>query len=279
MSDLEGAIKEDSKFFDAVTEMIPARFYFPTEIPEDYFPAKFGKNKKGNAPKQAIKEATKKARKAKFDPENEETTVSGQQKKRKADALKEREEFLLEEAREGRNVPAVKAGGRGPKDDAEPGVEGRGENTITALRERLRRRIDLLRTQRNTDKKTGDATDEPSNPKKRRRKQKGSDGDQDMADETTTARAANATYGTVEEDGDVSFGAISFGVEGLKKRITKKDASQAIRKGRKAAGAPEGTGGDGRRSQDEVQEILGRGVSEGTRKEVDVRPEAAASDD
>ncbi|KAJ3169766.1 surfeit locus protein [Irineochytrium annulatum] len=56
------------KSFEALIDMIPTKYYLPQEDNDETY-NKFAYNKKNKAPKQAIKEATKKAKKLKFDPE------------------------------------------------------------------------------------------------------------------------------------------------------------------------------------------------------------------
>ncbi|KAJ3318590.1 hypothetical protein HDV06_007172 [Boothiomyces sp. JEL0866] len=72
-------IIHNQKQFDNLIQLIPPKYYFPIEHLDDQG-GKYGQNKKQKAPKQAIKDATKKAKKQKLDPESK-TTIEIQQEK------------------------------------------------------------------------------------------------------------------------------------------------------------------------------------------------------
>jgi hypothetical protein len=55
-------IAQTQERFDALVNSIPAKFYFPIQHHEFL---KFGQNMKNKAPKQLVKEASKKAKKLK----------------------------------------------------------------------------------------------------------------------------------------------------------------------------------------------------------------------
>ncbi|KAG9325500.1 hypothetical protein KVV02_007531, partial [Mortierella alpina] len=63
-------IKEHGGAFDSLLKLIPAQYYITKELSEEEQNSKYQHNKKRSAPKQEIKERTKKAKKAKLDPEN-----------------------------------------------------------------------------------------------------------------------------------------------------------------------------------------------------------------
>ncbi|KAF9989585.1 surfeit locus protein [Mortierella antarctica] len=67
---LEDRIKEHGGAFDSLLKLIPAQYYIIKELSEEEQNSKYQHNKKRSAPKQEIKERTKKAKKAKLDPEN-----------------------------------------------------------------------------------------------------------------------------------------------------------------------------------------------------------------
>ncbi|KAJ7630324.1 surfeit locus protein 6-domain-containing protein [Roridomyces roridus] len=60
---LQASLEVHNDTFESLLKLIPARYYIPNE------------HKKQKAPKQAIKEATKKAKRDKLDPENHKTVV------------------------------------------------------------------------------------------------------------------------------------------------------------------------------------------------------------
>ncbi|KAF9184374.1 hypothetical protein BGZ51_002947 [Haplosporangium sp. Z 767] len=72
---LEGRIKAHGSSFDSLLKLIPAQYYITKELTEEEQNSKYQHNKKRNAPKQEIKERTKKAKKAKLDPENNKSVT------------------------------------------------------------------------------------------------------------------------------------------------------------------------------------------------------------
>lgn len=86
---LSERLTKDVQIFDDLLRLIPAKIYVVDKSEQS--DSKFQHNKRKKAPKQEIKEATKKAKKAKLDPENVKTVMDLQ--KEKAEALeKEKEE-------------------------------------------------------------------------------------------------------------------------------------------------------------------------------------------
>ncbi|KAF9967091.1 surfeit locus protein [Mortierella alpina] len=67
---LEDRIKQHGGAFDSLLKLIPVQYYITKELSEEEQNSKYQHNKKRSAPKQEIKERTKKAKKAKLDPEN-----------------------------------------------------------------------------------------------------------------------------------------------------------------------------------------------------------------
>ncbi|KAF9434243.1 hypothetical protein BGZ76_008333 [Entomortierella beljakovae] len=72
---LEERIKAHESSFDSLLKLIPAQYYITKELTEEEQNSKYQHNKKRNAPKQEIKERTKKAKKAKLDPENNKSIM------------------------------------------------------------------------------------------------------------------------------------------------------------------------------------------------------------
>ncbi|KAF9112758.1 hypothetical protein BGX27_002844 [Mortierella sp. AM989] len=72
---LEERIKAHGSSFDSLLKLIPAQYYITKELTEEEQNSKYQHNKKRNAPKQEIKERTKKAKKAKLDPENNKSVT------------------------------------------------------------------------------------------------------------------------------------------------------------------------------------------------------------
>ncbi|KAL0058970.1 hypothetical protein AAF712_014307 [Marasmius tenuissimus] len=93
-STLRASLERHNDTFEGLLKLIPAKHYLVQELTDEQIASKFQKNsKKQKAPKQAIKEASKKARKDKLDPANQKTVVDLQNEaaqtkgkgKRKAD--------------------------------------------------------------------------------------------------------------------------------------------------------------------------------------------------
>jgi phosphopantetheinyl transferase (holo-ACP synthase) len=72
MTELKQRILRNQRLFDDVAALIPQKFY---KMEEEVVVPKFMKNPKEIAPKQAIKEASKKAKKQRLDPEVYAPTV------------------------------------------------------------------------------------------------------------------------------------------------------------------------------------------------------------
>ncbi|KAF9570446.1 surfeit locus protein [Mortierella alpina] len=72
---MQDRIKEHGGAFDSLLKLIPAQYYITKELSEEEQDSKYQHNKKRSAPKQEIKERTKKAKKAKLDPENNKSVT------------------------------------------------------------------------------------------------------------------------------------------------------------------------------------------------------------
>ncbi|ERN04856.1 hypothetical protein AMTRI_Chr05g63760 [Amborella trichopoda] len=150
-SDLKALIHENSLFFERLVELIPARFYLPNEDSEKKWFQGLSKAAKASAKKET-KENIKKARRARLDPEASATTLDLLKQR----IEKEKTENASEKDDEDEEGPVKKAE---VKDDKSV--------TYEDLRERLHRRIEELRAQRNAgDKK-------PNAQKKEKRKNSG----------------------------------------------------------------------------------------------------------
>ncbi|KAH8097094.1 surfeit locus protein 6-domain-containing protein [Cristinia sonorae] len=72
--ELQSSLEAHNEVFETLLNLIPAKYYFVQELSEEQIASKFQKNsKKQKAPKQAIKEASKKAKRDKLDPANNKT--------------------------------------------------------------------------------------------------------------------------------------------------------------------------------------------------------------
>ncbi|KAJ3123817.1 hypothetical protein HK098_001607, partial [Nowakowskiella sp. JEL0407] len=76
LNSLNTRISATSALFDNLINLIPPAHYLPKENTQEYIPNKYQHNKKQKAPKQAIKDASKKAKKLKLDPSNRKSTLA-----------------------------------------------------------------------------------------------------------------------------------------------------------------------------------------------------------
>ncbi|KAI0089474.1 surfeit locus protein 6-domain-containing protein [Irpex rosettiformis] len=88
ISVLQASLEGHNAAFETLLNLIPAKYYLVQEQSEEQLASKYQKNsKKQKAPKQAIKEASKKAKRDKLDPANNKTIIEIQQE----NALREEE--------------------------------------------------------------------------------------------------------------------------------------------------------------------------------------------
>jgi len=74
-TDLRASLEKHNTDFEALLKLIPAKYYLVNEENRDQY-SKYQKNKKGQTgPKQAVKEASKKAKRDKLDPSNNKTII------------------------------------------------------------------------------------------------------------------------------------------------------------------------------------------------------------
>ncbi|KAH9318765.1 hypothetical protein KI387_020534, partial [Taxus chinensis] len=125
--DLKSFIHQNSLFFDRLVDLVPARFYLPSEDPPN--PGYYGMSKKAKAAaRKATKANLKQARRARLDPENYASTLELV----KRNAAKEEQEKLKEG--EGEQNSLI------PEDDK--------STTYEELRKRLHQRIEELQARR-----------------------------------------------------------------------------------------------------------------------------------
>ncbi len=118
-------------YFSNIMNMIPSKYYFPTDPEENWKQNKYHKNIKASAPKQLIKDASKKAKKAKFNPPSQQTNLELQE----ATASSKHNQNM--EVDEPQPVETLLA---------KPPTQN-----IEALRQRLTERISTLREKRKAD--------------------------------------------------------------------------------------------------------------------------------
>ncbi|KAJ7675679.1 SURF6-domain-containing protein [Mycena polygramma] len=86
---LQASLEAHNDTFESLLKLIPAKYYIPLEQTEEQAASKYQKHsKKQKAPKQAIKEASKKAKREKLDPENHKTVIDLQNESQKSASAK-----------------------------------------------------------------------------------------------------------------------------------------------------------------------------------------------
>lgn len=161
--DLEARLRRHSAFFTSMVKLIPAQCYHTSEEVDDEEEepqsSKFFRNKRNRAPKQAIKEACKRAKRLKLDPSaQEQVQESGQ----KGEISRSTSEDDKERVGGSRVRPYFS-------------VERVPSNSLAELRERLKNRIVELRSRRNAPPEKSSAetpADHTGHPQKQRRKEK-----------------------------------------------------------------------------------------------------------
>jgi len=177
LQDLASRIEEHAKLIDAFVDLIPPQYYFPIE--HNNIDHKFAKHKNQKAPKQEIKDATKKAKKmlkiSKLDP-NEAQTVTQLQKKKKQQEEDEesgeeeedesQEEEDEEEEDEVEDAITIEAPTNGLLGSLLLSAKT-GEANADELRKKINARIEELRKKRKADEVVGKHKD-----KQQKKKQK-----------------------------------------------------------------------------------------------------------
>ncbi|PPQ68461.1 hypothetical protein CVT24_005558 [Panaeolus cyanescens] len=72
---LRASLEKHNDTFESLLKLIPAQYYIVTDETEEQAASKYQKHKKQKAPKQAIKEATRKAKRDKLDPANHKSII------------------------------------------------------------------------------------------------------------------------------------------------------------------------------------------------------------
>ncbi|TPX37444.1 hypothetical protein SmJEL517_g00747 [Synchytrium microbalum] len=138
---LDERLNKHRQAIEALVELIPPKWYLPTD--EDSMPvnSRYMKNTKNQAPKQAIKEATRKAKKAKLNPDNYKSVVQLEREELNGQDRKEgKQSDNDDEAAGPQRLPTI----ANPKERAASASE---------LRARLHARIETLQSKRNISSK------------------------------------------------------------------------------------------------------------------------------
>eukprot|EP01134_Creolimax_fragrantissima_P004686 CFRG4686T1 len=166
-----------SEYFNQLVNLIPAKFYLLSNQDESSAPneggwVKYGVNvNKRKAPKEQVKENTKKAKKLRLDPSQHKTTIDTQ-----VEVVKQRSEHLIKEAAAGDEYDSDSEDGSEDEmseDDDDENMDGHekvekagerhvklNENpaqSVAELRERLAKRLAGFQTKRKMDDEKSDA--------------------------------------------------------------------------------------------------------------------------
>ncbi|KAI8072769.1 surfeit locus protein 6-domain-containing protein [Gongronella butleri] len=236
LDSLSDRISAHADAFEAMLNLIPVKFYI-TDPEANAQNSRFMVNKRKLAPKQAIKENTKKAKKAKFDPDSQRTV---------ADIQREQVEKQAEENEEDeQSVISSTVSLNGTEDSASTTSEAKSppeavqpmpRDEISDLRRRLHERIVEKRQKRNAPGSTPTARsreailaerlkkkqDRKKAQKAQREKGKKAAGEELVHDPTKTSKSFGAggdgkSADSVKMDTELFFGKLTVGGEKQKK--------------------------------------------------------------
>ncbi|KAG0449361.1 hypothetical protein HPP92_027401 [Vanilla planifolia] len=217
--DLKALIHEHSLFFDHLVDLIPARFYVPVPDGQER-PWFHGLSKAAKASaKKESRENLKKARRARFNPDKSASTIdilnkAIEEDKKSLDAVEEHE-----------NHGNSGSDGEAQVDDPRPVDNENRSLTYEELRQRLHRRIEELRGNRNT--RSNNKAEEKEKRKKNKKPQN-AEGDgpwnkrkkDESGGDNEEHRNKNQRNKRTKND-DISYGKINLGgmdERGMKKR-------------------------------------------------------------
>jgi len=207
--DLKDDIHLHALFFDRLVEMIPANIYVAKDNPTDQWV--HGLSKKARAEsKRKTKLNLKKAKRARLDPESARTTLE-----------------VIQQQDKTKDIPSEAAG-----------VEAEKPRTVTyeELRDRLHKRIEMLRAKRHADQaaSTAKVAKEWQNQKKndslkRNRKSKALDpeaGDGDVAGPSAKRPKLEAKESPADAEEELEFSRVKMGIGASPGQIKKKKPSK-----------------------------------------------------
>ncbi|KAI9464105.1 surfeit locus protein 6-domain-containing protein [Lactarius psammicola] len=153
MSTLRASLEKYNQTFETLLSLIPPKYYLPQDDDDQQGASRYHKNKKKQqAPKQAIKEASKKARREKLDPANNKTVLdlqSDQHGKGKG-----KHKALTPDDSDGEAISPeldVHMDDTDPEDDSAPIVPLPQSESIETLRAKLHAKIEAMRIKKRGD--------------------------------------------------------------------------------------------------------------------------------
>ena len=214
---LEERLNENSAYFSKMLNLIPAKYYFVEEADPVPKNGKYMKNKRGKTPKQEVKEASKKAKRLKLNP-NAYKTIEDIQKEKEAEEEMEQAKFLSDASKSGTSVRPVQ-------------ISSVKSTTLEDLRERVQKKITEFKTKRGTRKQHVRGTSNHKGRKKCREK-----GNHLVrAEQNVTNGATNQSPqkpSVTDENGRIVFSKFDFinpGEQRIAKR-SKKDLQKMLAK-------------------------------------------------
>ncbi|KAI9438356.1 surfeit locus protein 6-domain-containing protein [Lactarius indigo] len=154
MSTLRASLEKHNQTFESLLSLIPAKYYLPQDDEDQQGASKYHKNKKKQqAPKQAIKEASKKARREKLDPANNKTVLD-LQGDQYTSTSKGKHKALTPDDSDGEAISSeldVHMDGTDSEDDPVPIVPLPQSESIETLRAKLHAKIEAIRIKKRGD--------------------------------------------------------------------------------------------------------------------------------
>ncbi|KAI0298344.1 surfeit locus protein 6-domain-containing protein [Multifurca ochricompacta] len=149
-TDLRASLEKHNETFGTLLSLIPAKYYLPQDDGNEQGTSKYHKNKrKQKAPKQAIKEASKKARREKLDPANNKSVLD-LQNDQLASTSKGKQKALTRDDSDG-DEPSTESdvhiedAGSDPEEVTAPDVPLSRPESIETLRAKLHAKIETMK--------------------------------------------------------------------------------------------------------------------------------------
>ncbi|KAG8959577.1 hypothetical protein FRC03_007766 [Tulasnella sp. 419] len=232
---LKESLERHNSTFESLLKLIPPKYYLEQDFGDQEWTSKYAKNKKKqNTSKQTVKEASKKARRDKLDPDNRKTVLDIQQENVNGDADIHPGSSVKGKQKES---AALDDGATDPGDedvemeDADAPRPMAPSTSISVLREKLHARIDSLRQARKAPPLSG--TNDDSEPrskdelleaqrkrrdrkKEEKKKRKKTEGSQQKPPQLIVPHSAIAAAVSSENGAGPSFTNVKFSLMGKK---------------------------------------------------------------
>lgn len=181
---LEERLRAHSSHFSSMLELIPAKFYITKDEGEEEEGSKGSRywvnKRKPRAPRQSVKEATKKAKRLKLDPGSHKSTAELQY-----EASKEKETESEEK------VEKTDGGGTGDGFS----VEHVRSTSLSNLQDRLKKKLEELRGKRKAAEKSEEGVDEEERAHKKQRRMERRQRKKELRQKKSAAKKGNGGGG------------------------------------------------------------------------------------